>query len=153
MRECDHATQAARAACRLAAEEGAVSVEIDALAIAGCALELRGDAARARVLLRESIAIGRASRCPSAVVWVLCELGRLALSSGDLDEAESSYAGALETARELRPSRKIALACAGLADVHARRGDPSAARAWRERSAEETVAFEIASLQTRRQIR
>jgi uncharacterized protein HemY len=87
------------------------------------------------------------------VVWVLCELGRLALGSSDLDEAQSSYSGALEIARELRPSRKIALACSGLADVHARRGDASGAAAWRERSVEEAAAFEVASLQTRRQIR
>lgn len=153
MAECDHAARAARAACRLAAGEGAVSVEIDALAIAGCVLELRGDTERARVLLRESIALARASRCPSAVVWVLCELGRLALGSSDLEEAQASYAGALEIARELRPSRKIALACAGLADVHARLGDPPGAAAWRERSVEEAAAFEVASLQTRRQIR
>lgn len=152
MKECDAAGLAAREACRLAAVEGSVSVEIDALAIAGCVLELRGKLERARVLLRESIALGRASRCASAVVWVLCELGRLALSAGDLDEADASYAGALEIARDLRPSRKIAAACSGLADVHARRGDPASANAWRERAAQEIVAFEIACLQTRRQI-
>lgn len=153
MGECDRAARIAREACRLAAEDGAVSVEIDALAIAGCVLELRGRSEQARVLLRESIALARASRCPSAAVWVLCELGRLALGSSDLDEAHASYSGALEIARELRPSRKIALACNGLADVHARRGDPGGAEAWRERSAEEAAAFEVASLQTRRQIR
>jgi predicted TPR repeat methyltransferase len=116
-------------------------------------LELRGEAARGRVLLRESIALGRASRCPGAIVWVLSELGRQALASGDLDEAATAYAEALELARELRPSRKIALACIGLADVAARRGDTGYARLWRERAAEETAAFEIARLQTRRQIR
>jgi len=153
LKECHHAGLAAREACRLAAAEGAVSVEIDALALAGCVLELRSEGERARVLLRESIALGRAARCASAVVWVLCELGRLALAAGDLEEAHTAYAGALETARDLRPSRKIAVACGGLADVLARRGDAAAANSWRERAAEEIAAFEIASLQTRRQIR
>ena len=153
LKECDQAERAAHEACGLAAVEGAVSVEIDALAITGCVLELRGESERARVLLRESIALGRGARCASAVVWVLCELGRLSIAAGDLDEAHASYAGALEIARDLRPSRKIAVACGGLADVLARRGDPAAANSWRERAAEEIAAFEIASLQTRRQIR
>ncbi len=60
---------------------------------------------------------------------------------------------ALEIARELRPSRKIALACTGLADVAASTGDVRGANEWRERAAEETAAFEIARLQTHRQIR
>jgi hypothetical protein len=77
----------------------------------------------------------------------------MSLAAGDLDEAQSAYSGALETARDLRPSRKIAVACGGLADVHARRGDPAQANTWRERAAEEVAAFEIAGLQTRRQIR
>jgi tetratricopeptide (TPR) repeat protein len=153
MRECAAGLAVARRACEIAAAEEEVSVEIDALGISGCVLELRGEAARGRVLLRESIALGRASRCPGAIVWVLCELGRQALSGGDLDEAAAAYAEALELARELRPSRKIAIACLGLADVAARRGDVGQAGLWRERAAEETAAFEIARLQTRRQIR
>ena len=152
LHECGHAVRVAHEACRLAALEGAVSVEIDALAIAGCAIEQGGEPARARLLLRESVALGRAARCPSAIVWVLCELGRMSLQADDLDEARGAYAEALELARELRPSRKIAAACFGLADIEARRGEPGAAGRWRERGAEEAAAFEIASLQTRRQI-
>jgi tetratricopeptide (TPR) repeat protein len=152
LRECDEAIRVAREACRLAAASGAVSVEIDALAICGCAYEQRGEPARARVLLRESIALGRASRCPSAIVWVLCEIGRMSLAAGDVEEARAAYHEALELARELRPSRKIAAACFGLAEVAAHVGDAAHARHWRERGAEEAAAFEIASLQTRRQI-
>ena len=152
LHECAEAIAMARHACRLAALEGAVSVEIDALAISGCAYEQRGEPARARVLLRESIALGRAARCPSAIVWVLGELGRMALAAGDTDDARAAYAEVLELARELRPSRKIAAACFGLADVEAHLGHADAARHWRERGAEEAAAFEIASLQTRRQI-
>ena len=152
LHEAGLAIQVAREACRIAAAEGALSVEIDALAIAGCACEQRGEPARGRVLLRESIALGRAARCPSAIVWVLCELARMSLAAGSVDDAAVAYAEALELARELRPSRKIATACFGLAEVEARRGDATAAAAWRERGAEEAAAFEIASLQTRRQI-
>jgi tetratricopeptide (TPR) repeat protein len=152
LHESGLAIAVAREACRLAAEEGSVSVEIDALAIAGCACEQRGEPARGRVLLRESIALGRAARCPSAIVWVLCELARMSLRDGCIDEAACAYAEALDLARELRPSRKIAAACFGLAEVEARRGDAAAAAAWRERGAEEAAAFEIAGLQTRRQL-
>jgi tetratricopeptide (TPR) repeat protein len=152
LRECRVALEVARRACELAAAEEEISVEIDALAIAGCVTELSGDAARSRVLLRESIALGRASRCPSAIVWVLCELGRVALAEGDLDEAGSAFARAWDLACDLRPSRKIGKACLGLAEVAARMGDPAGALAWREHAAEEYAAFEIARLQTRRQV-
>jgi tetratricopeptide (TPR) repeat protein len=152
MRECALAISVAREACRLAASEGSVSVEIDALAIQGCAHDQRGEPARARLLLREAIALGRGARCPSAIVWVLCELARLSLAAGDLEEAAGAYSEALDLSRELRPSRKIASACFGLAEVAARAGDTFAAARWREQGAEEAAAFEIASLQTRRQI-
>jgi tetratricopeptide (TPR) repeat protein len=152
MRECRVSLQVARRACELAAQEEEVPVEIDALAIAGCVSELAGDSARARVLMRESIALGHAARCPSAIVWVLCELGRFALAAGDFEEARVAYGQALELACELRPSRKIGKACLGLAEVSQRCGDPIAEAAWRERAAEESAAFEIARLQTRRQV-
>jgi tetratricopeptide (TPR) repeat protein len=152
LHECGLTIKVGREACRLAALEGAVSVEIDALAILGCAHEQRGEPARARVMLRESIALGRAARCPSAIVWVMCELARMSLAAGDMEDANAAYAEVLDLARELRPSRKIAAACFGLAEVSARQGDVAAAQLWRERGAEEAAAFEIASLQTRRQI-
>ena len=152
LHEAGLAIAVARDACRLAAAEGSVSVEIDALAIGGCAHAQRGEPARARVLLSESIALGRGARCPSAIVWVLCELAGMQLAAGDLEEAESAYREALNLARELRPSRKIAAACFGLAEVAARQGDVPGAARWREQGAEEAAAFEIASLQTRRQV-
>ena len=76
----------------------------------------------------------------------------MCLAAGDLEDAGEAYAEALDIARDLRPSRKIAAACFGLADVAARGGDTEAAARWREQGAEEAAAFEIASLQTRRQI-
>ena len=152
LREAGFAISMAHEACRLAAAEGSTSVEIDALAIGGCAHEQRGEPARARLLLRESIALGRGARCLSAIVWVLCDLARMCLAAGDLQEAADAYAEALDIARELRPSRKIAAACFGLAAVAARAGDTRAAARWREQGAEEAAAFGIAGLQTRRQI-
>ena len=152
LHECGLTIKVGREACRLAALEGAVSVEIDALAISGCAYEQRGEPARARVMLRESIALGRGARCPSAIVWVMCELARMSLAAGDMEDANAAYAEVLDLARELRPSRKIAAACFGLAEVAARQGEVAEAQRWRERGAEEAAAFEIASLQTRRQI-
>ena len=153
LRAAEDSARLAAQASRMALEEGNVSVEIDAMAIRGCALQLRGDESRARVMLRTSIALGKGSRCPSSIVWVLCELGRIALGAGDLAEAVDAYSDAHEVARELRPSRKIAVACTGLAEVAARHGDVPGATHWRERAAEEEAAFEIARLQTRSQIR
>jgi hypothetical protein len=152
LHECDSAGALARTACELATREGAVSVEIDALAIGGCAAELRGQRAQGRLLLQASIALGRATRCPAAIVWVLCELGRMAKLDSHLQEAHAAYLNAYEIACEVRPSRKIATACLGIAEVEALGGSVEAAREWRERAAEETAAFEIARLQTRRQI-
>ena len=153
LRAAEDASRLAAQASRMALEEGNVAVEIDALAIRGCAFHLRGEDGQARVLLRASVALGKGSRCPSSIVWVLCEAGRLALAAGDLDEARDAYVEALDIARELRPTRKIAVACNGLADVAAQSGDVACATQWRERAAEESAAFEIASLQTRSQIR
>ncbi len=152
LHECDTSARVAGRACRMAVEEGNVAAEIDALAIRGCAYDLRGEAEHARALLKASIALGRSSRCPTAIVWVLCELGRLCLAADDLGGARTAFVEALDLARELRPSRKIAVACAGLADVEAREGRVPAALGWWERAADEAAAFEIASLQTRRQI-
>jgi len=153
LHDSEEAARLAGQACRMALDEGNLAVEIDALAIRACALDMRGYGERARALLRASIALGKASRCASAVVWVLCELGRQSLAAGELEHARVAYLDALATARELRPSRKIALACSGLAEVAASEGDVPAANEWRERAAEETAAYEIARLQTRRQIR
>ena len=150
LHECRAAEHLAGRARSMAQDEGNVAVEIDALAIRGCALALRKEIEPARRLLEASIELGRAARCPSAVVWVLCELGRLCVAGGDLERARALYADAFETASELRPSRKIAEACQGLADVEAHAGHVSLAMAWRERAAEEIAAFEVARLQTRR---
>jgi len=152
LHECAEAIRAAEWACQLAFEENNTAVQIDAMAIQGCAHGLRGDMQRAHSLLRASVALGQASRCPTAVAWVLCELGRHCVETDRLAEAHDAYTKVLDMGQELRPSRKIALACAGLAEVEAKLGNVTAARRWRERSADESAQFEIARLQTRRQL-
>jgi hypothetical protein len=64
LHECAEAIRLAREACEGATREGAVATEIDALGILGCVHKLRGDLVRARVSFGESIALGRAARCP-----------------------------------------------------------------------------------------
>jgi len=150
--DCEEGVRFARAAVRLAAAEANLSVEIDALAIEGCVTELRGALEHARELMNQSILLGHASRCPTAVVWVQCQLGRLSIALHDLDGAARAYQGVLDIATELRPSRKIAVACSGLADIEERRGNVPAAREWRRLAADETAQFEVARLQTHRQL-
>jgi tetratricopeptide (TPR) repeat protein len=150
--EAAEAIACAQAARRLSVGEVNVSVEIDALAIEGCCEQLRGATDRARALLRASARLGHASRCPTAVVWVQCEIGRLGLAAGDLEEARAAYGEVVAIAAELRPSRKIAVACEGLAEAEARSGNARHAREWRERAADETSQFEVARLQTHRQL-
>jgi tetratricopeptide (TPR) repeat protein len=152
MHEVREAIRVAGHAQRLARAEGHVPVEIDALAIEGCAHELAGDAQRAHAALAASAELGRQSRCPTAVVWVLCELGRNRQVAGDLKGARAAYKEALAIAAEMRPSRKIAVACDGLAAVESVAGNAELAHEWRERSADETAQFEIARLQTRQQL-
>ena len=152
LHECAEAIGRAREACELATREGAVATEIDALGILGCVHKLRGDLERARACLGQSIALGRVARCPPATLWVLCELGRLDLEAGRCDGAHRAYNEALRIALELRPSRKVAVACAGLADAQACRGDVQAAGEWRARAAVEAAEFAAASARTRRQL-
>ena len=153
LHECDEGLREARRAGEFAAREGNVAVEIDALAIGGCLRDRRGARPRALASLRSAAERGRAWRCHAAIVPVLCDTGRLAALAGELGQARAAYAEALEIAGGLRPSRKIAQACAGLADVEARLGDPVAAGRWRDRAAAESAEFEVASLQTRRLLR
>ena len=150
--ELNEAIRVARHARRLAAAEGHLAVEIDALGIEGCAQALSGDIELAHTLLRASAELGRKSRCPTAVVWVLCELGRNRVSAGDLEAARRAYNEALEVAADTRPSRKIAIACGALAEIDAIAGNPVGEQLWRERAADEIAQFEIARLQTRRQL-
>ena len=152
LHHCAEAIRIAREAGELAVQEGAVSTRIDALGILGCVHKLRGDLARARASLGESIALGRTARVPSATLWVLCELGSLDLDAGRWEEAAQAYNEALRIALELRPSRKIAQACAGLAAASAGLGEASAAGDWRLRADFEAAEFNAASVRTRRQL-
>lgn len=153
LHECMEAVRLAGEACVLATQEGAVATEIDALAILGCVHELRGEHLRARTYLRESVALGHWARCPSSILWVLCELGRLCLDLDELDGASAAYLEAFRIAQEVRPPRKIVVACRGLAKVHARHGEPEAAAEWSARAEDEATFFEAATAQTRRQLR
>ena len=152
LHECAEAARVAVEACVLATQEGAVSTEIDALGILGAVHKLGADLERARASFEASIALGRVARCPSATLWVLCELGRLELDEGRCEAAQQAYHEALRIALALRPSRKVAVACTGLADAAACRGDAKAAEEWRERADFEAAEFEAASLRTRGQL-
>jgi tetratricopeptide (TPR) repeat protein len=151
-RECVEAEALARRACVLAARDGAAAVEIDALAIWGCVQRMQGDPVRARALLQESVALGRAARSRPAIVWILCELAGILLEQADLDGAWAAYGEALEIAGALRPSSKVAAACEGLAEVAERRGDAAEAQHWRRRAAQEAEDDERARRQTRQQV-
>lgn len=150
--ELSEAIRVSRHARRLAAAEGHLAVEIDALGIEGCAQALSGDRELAHALLQASAELGRKSRCPTAVVWVLCELGRNRVAAGELEAARAAYTEALEVAADTRPSRKIGVACEALAGIDELAANPVGARFWRERAADEIAQFEIARLQTRRQL-
>ena len=149
-RECVAAMALALEACAEAAMEGSVLVEIDALAISGSLQRLQGRLRAARALLRESIALARASRCGSAIAWVLCELGALELEADAFAAARQAYADALEVSVELRPNCKIATACLGLAEAEARAGNAEAAGRWLRRWASERDEYEKSRLRTQR---
>ena len=143
---------AARKACARAAAEGYLGARIDALAIEGGAHALLGDVDSARERLDESLAVARASRCGPFATWVLCELGRLELRCGNALAAREAFREALEHAREVRPSRKVIMACEGLSEAEALMGDHEAALRWGDRSLEETRLFHRARLETRHQL-
>ena len=152
LHECREAEALARRACGLAAREGAVAIEVDALAIAGCVRVMQGSRRVGRALLQEAVAIGRAARSRPTILWVLCELGSLLASELELEAAAAAFTEALDIASPLRPSRKVGQACTGLAEVAARRGDARGADAWRERAAVEDAEYERVRHQTREQV-
>jgi tetratricopeptide (TPR) repeat protein len=152
LRECAEAVALARRACGLAAREGATPIEIDALGIWGCVRVIQGEPGHGRMLLEESVALGRGARWRPATVWVSCELGALLASLDHLEAARAAYAEAYETACTLRPSRKIALACEGLAHVAARRGEVADAELWRRKAEHEAAEYERVRRATRSQV-
>ena len=136
----------------LAAREGATPIEIDALGIWGCARVIQGESRHGRMLLEESVALGRGARWRPATVWVSCELGALLASLDELEAAGGAYADAYETACTLRPSRKVALACEGLAHVAARRGEVADAESWRRKAGHEAAECDRVRSATRSQV-
>lgn len=150
--ECDEAIRLARRACELAAPWGSLGVEIDAVAILGCAHAIAGDARRGRAMLMESAALGRGARSRTSIVWVLCQLGSVMLAQGELAGARSTYLEALEIATELRPTLKSAVACEGLAEAALARGDGDDFRRWRDRAVAERADFERARRRARQQV-
>lgn len=150
---CAEARETALRAAALARQDDEITTRIDALGIAGAAAALAGDTGQAREDLEASIALGRAARASGAITWVLCELGRLEIGAGRLPAARGAYLHALDLASEMRPSRNVAAACHGLADVAHAGGDEVGERHWRERARVEADEFERLRDQTRLQLR
>ena len=97
----------------------------------GNAARDRGDFARARELLEESVALTRRTADPRALGAVLHSLGDCALDEGAIEEAEGFYQETLEIANRLNHVIQTAYALGGLASVEAHRGRPeSAGRLW-----------------------
>ena len=86
--------------------------------------------------------LGAETRSRAAVLWILCELGRIRLLASDFDAARAAYNQALDAASGLRPCATIHVASAGLAEVEAGAGRESAAAEWRERALSERTEFE-----------
>jgi tetratricopeptide (TPR) repeat protein len=152
LHECAEAVLLARRACGLAARDGATPIEIDALGIWGCVRVIQGEPVAGRLLMEESVALGRGARLRQPTVWVSCELGALLLSLDEPEAARRAYAEAYDVACTLRPSRKIALACEGLARVAARRGDVAEAESWRRKAEHEVADYERVRATTRVQV-
>jgi tetratricopeptide (TPR) repeat protein len=135
--DCGTASRLAGDAVQLAIAEPNVPVQIDALAIQGRASDLCAAPREALKRLATACEIGLSTRCRTPLPWILCERGRIHLSLGEGLEARGLYEVALETAQELRPSTKVAEACAGLSQVERALGNEVGARRWSERAAVE----------------
>jgi tetratricopeptide (TPR) repeat protein len=142
----------AREAFDLAVREEGVPASVDALGVRACALELLGAGDKALALLAYAVSLGNESGARSAVLWILCELGRMRLHAGLFDGARAAYAQALDAASALRPSAKIHLACAGIAEAEEKLGRAESAAQWRARAASEEADFEVWRRDTRWQL-
>lgn len=151
-RELRETEQLALRAFGLAVSDDSIPARTDALAIRACAQDMQGSRDQALALLACAVAIGTQAGCRTSILWVLCELGKLRLVSGDAGGARSAYEQALDIASILRPNAKIQLACDALADVEARLGRVEDAARWRERAALEAIEFESRRLDIRRQL-
>jgi len=83
---------------------------------------------------------------------VLCELAGVCIASDDIAGARQAYTEALEVALELAPSRKVQVACAGLAEVERLAGNEGAQRHWSERATQEAEEYERMRGHTRREL-
>jgi predicted ATPase len=91
----------------------------------------RGDLARARELLEESVALTRKVGNPSMLAALVHSLADCALDQGMIDEAARLYLEVLDTGVRTSTVPQIAYGLGGLAAVEAARGRPQAAgRLW-----------------------
>jgi tetratricopeptide (TPR) repeat protein len=136
----------------MALHEEGIPAGIDALGTRAWALELLGERDKALALFAYAASLGNETGSRSAMLWVLCELGRIRLLAEDLDGARAAYNRALDVASGLRPCATIRVACAGLAEVETKLGHELVAEQWKARAAEELADFERWRRDTRWQL-
>jgi tetratricopeptide (TPR) repeat protein len=142
----------ARQAFDLAVQDEGVPASVDALGVQGCALDLLGSRDKALALLAYAVSLGAESGARSAILWILCELARIRLLAGQYEGARAAYTQALDIASGLRPSVKIHVACAGIAEAEAKLGREASAAQWSARAASEEAEFERWRRDTRWQL-
>ncbi len=151
--ECEEAESLAWKALESARGEGNLAVQVDAFAIRAQTCALRGDSRWAAEHFGSAVRAARETGLSAPLAMALAGLGRSRLGLGDVQGALEAWREAHEVASALRPSERIAEACRGLAEVHARAGDELGERRWRERAAAESAEFSHACDQTRAQLR
>jgi len=139
-------------AFKLALHEEGIPAGIDALGTRAWALELLGERDKALALLSYAASLGGATGSRPAMLWVLCELGRIRFLAEDLDGARAAFNRALDVASGLRPCASISVACSGLAEVEAKLGHGTVAEQWKARAIEESADFERWRRDTRWQL-
>jgi len=142
----------ARQAFDLAVRDEGVPASVDALAVRACALDLLGARDKALALLAYAVSLGGESSARSAILWILCELARIRLLAGQYEGARAAFTQALDIASGLRPSAKIHIACAGIAEAEAKLGRETSAAQWQGRAASEEAEFERWRRDTRWQL-
>jgi tetratricopeptide (TPR) repeat protein len=139
--ELEESAWMADQAFRLALGEEGIPAGIDALGVRALALERLGAGDKALALLAYAVTLGGEALPRGVVLWVLCELARVRFLAAQYEGSRHAWLQALDIATVLRPSAKIHLACAGLADVEAKLGNDEVAAQWRARAKSEEVDF------------